>query len=66
MDAKNIIRIAISLFIVVLILVASSGWIWAGSHQPAAQSAASRVVLTLCIVAGLTGLTALWRTRSPK
>jgi hypothetical protein len=66
MDASNVIRIAISVFIVVLILVATSGWIWTGSHQPAAQSAASRIVLTLCIVAGLAGLTALWRTRTPK
>ena len=62
----NAIRILISLFIVVLIAVASTGWIWTGSHQPAAQSAASRVVLSLCILAGIVGLTTLWRRGSPR
>jgi hypothetical protein len=60
----NIIRVAISLFILVLIGVSATGWIWTGSHQPAAQSAASRVVLTLCILAGIGGLVALWRPRT--
>ena len=62
----NAVRILISLFIVVLIAVASTGWIWTGSHQSAAQAAASRVVLSLCILAGVVGLTALWRRRSPR
>ena len=63
MDAMNVIRGAISLFIVVLIVISASGWFWAGSHQAPAQSTASRVVLTICIVAGLIGLRALWRAR---
>jgi hypothetical protein len=62
----NIVRIAISLFILVLIVVSASGWIWTGSHQTASQAAASRIVLGLCILAGLVGLTALWRTRPTK
>jgi len=57
----NTVRIVISLFILLLIAVASTGWVWTGSHQSAAQSAASRVVLSLCILAGIVGLTALWR-----
>ena len=60
----NILRIVISLFIFVLIGVSATGWVWAGSHQPAAQSAVSRVVLTLCILAGIVGLVALWRPRA--
>ena len=62
----NVVRIIISLFILVLISVASTGWIWTGSHQPAAQAAASRVVLSLCILAGVVGLTVLWRTKTPR
>ena len=62
----NVVRIIISLFILVLISVASTGWIWTGSHQPAAQATASRVVLSLCILAGVVGLTALWRTKAPR
>jgi len=62
----NGIRIAISAFILILIGVATTGWIWTGRHQAAAQSTASRVVLSLCIVAGLVGLSALWRPRAGK
>ena len=64
--AKGRIRAAISLFIVVLIVVATTGLVWTGRHQGPAQSAASRVVLSLCIVAGVIGLSALWRTRATK
>jgi hypothetical protein len=64
MDAMNLVRIAISVFILVLIGVAGTGWVWSGSHQTAAQSTASRVVLTACILAGLAGLMAIWRTRT--
>jgi hypothetical protein len=64
MDAINLVRIAISVFILVLIGVAARGWMWTGSHQTAAQSTASRVVLTACILAGIVGLTAIWRART--
>jgi hypothetical protein len=57
----NIVRMTISLFIAVLIAVSTVGWIWTGSHQPASQAAASRVVLTLGVLAGIVGLVALWR-----
>ena len=63
MDVRNLVRLAISVFILVLIGVAATGWIWAGSHQSAAQSTASRVVLTACILAGIVGLMAIWRAR---
>lgn len=66
MTPMNPVRLAISLFIVVLIGVAARGWIWTGGHQPAAQATASRVVLTLCILAGLAGLGALWLRRPTK
>ena len=60
--AKNTVRIAISLFILVLIGVSVVGWVWTGGHQSTSQSEASRVVLTLAALAGVTGLVALWRT----
>ena len=61
LDASRVIRTAISAFLVVLIVVA-----WVGGHQPGSQALASRIVLTLCIVAGLVGLRALWRARPTK
>lgn len=66
MDAMNVVRIAISLFILVVVAVAVTGWIWTGTHQTAAQSAASRIVLSACILAGMAGLAALWRVRPTK
>ena len=66
MVAMNVIRLAISLFILVVIALAITGWFWTGAHQTASQSTASRVVLGLCVVAGIVGLTALWRTRQPR
>jgi hypothetical protein len=63
MDARNVVRFAISLFILIVVAVAVTGWIWAGSHQPRAQMIASRTVLTVCVLAGVIGLTALWRVR---
>jgi hypothetical protein len=47
----------------ILIAVFLVGWIWVGSHQPASQAAASRVVLTLGILAGVIGLAVIWRSR---
>jgi membrane protein YdbS with pleckstrin-like domain len=55
------IRLAISAFILVLIAVSAAGWIWTGGHQTPSQAIASRVVLALGVIAGVTGLTAVWR-----
>jgi hypothetical protein len=60
--AIYLVRITISLFILVLIGVSMVGWVWTGHHQSASQSDASRVVLTLAALAGVTGLVALWST----
>ena len=61
--ALTVFRFVITAFIVVLITVASTGWLWVGSHQSPAQAFASRVVLTLCVVAGLVGVRAVWSRR---
>lgn len=55
------IRLAISLFLVVLIGVSATGWVWTGAHQTASQSLASRTVLTLGMLGGLGALWVLWR-----
>jgi hypothetical protein len=61
-NAATIFRFAISCFVALLIVIAGSGWRWTGSHQPAAQAMASRMVLGLCICAGVVGLAAIWRS----
>jgi membrane protein YdbS with pleckstrin-like domain len=61
--ALNVVRFLITGFIVVLITIATTGWLWVGSHQSPSQALASRIVLTLCVVAGLIGVKALWSRR---
>ena len=61
--ALNVFRCVITGFIVVLITIATTGWLWVGSHQAPSQALASRVVLTLCVVAGLIGVRVLWSRR---
>ena len=63
MDASTVVRVAITGFILVLITIASTGWLWVGTHQAPAQALASRVVLTLCVAAGLAGVKAVWARR---
>jgi hypothetical protein len=55
------IRVAISLFILILLIAVVAGWVWTGSHQPPAQSLASRVVLTVAALVGVVGLVKIWR-----
>jgi hypothetical protein len=61
--AMNGVRLAITAFIAVLIVTATTGFVWVGRHQAASQAAASRTVLLLCIAAGLIGLRNIWRAR---
>jgi hypothetical protein len=63
-DARLWIRLAISLFVLILIGVSALGWVWTGAHQPVSQSAASRAVLSVGILAGVLTLWALWLARA--
>jgi len=62
-SALTVVRVVITGFILVLITIASTGWLWVGGHQAPAQALASRIVLTLCVVAGLIGMRAVWSRR---
>jgi hypothetical protein len=59
----NALRIAISLFILVLIALSAVGWVWTAAHQTAQQSAASHVVLGPGMLVGIGGVIAIWRVR---
>ena len=63
MSAATVVRFVITGFILVLITIASTGWLWVGGHQAPAQALASRIVLTLCVVAGLIGVKTVWTRR---
>lgn len=59
------IRLLISAFVAVLFAVLLRGWVWTAGHQTAAQAAASHVVLSLGLAAGVIGLYAIWRPARP-
>jgi hypothetical protein len=61
----NAIRIAITVFILLLIGVSVAGWQWTGAHQNASQAAASRAVLLVGALAGVVGLGVIWRHGRP-
>jgi hypothetical protein len=56
----TIIRVLISLFMGLLVVISIMGWVWTGAHQPLAQSVASRLVLGVSACAGILGLVAVW------
>jgi hypothetical protein len=60
-QAMTGIRIAITLFILVLVTLVALGWQWTSQHQAPAQAMASHVVLGLAALFGLVALVAVWR-----
>ena len=55
------VRIAITAFVLLLLIIVSLGWIWTTRHQPPAARFASHVVQSLAALAGLFALTKIWR-----
>jgi uncharacterized membrane protein YbhN (UPF0104 family) len=60
-EAMNLVRILISLFMVILLVIIALGWSWTGSHQAPALAMASHVVLGIAALAGIYALVTLWR-----
>ena len=58
----TVVRVLISLFVLLLIVVSAAGWIWAAGHQPPGQAAASHFVLGLGMLAGVVCLVTVWRS----
>ena len=59
----NLIRTAISVFIVLLLVSAAAGWRWTTGHQSPPLAEASHVVLALSAAAGVIGLVVIWGGR---
>lgn len=58
----NIIRILMSFFLVVLLVLSIAGWIWAGGGSTP-QPNGARLVLALCGLTSVGSLYLLWRTK---
>ena len=61
MTAFNGVRIAITLFVLVLLVIVTLGWRWTASHQPPPQRTASHVVLAISAFGGVFALGKIWR-----
>ena len=57
----TLLRIAISAFVAILLVVLGLGWIWTSRNQPAVLATASHVVLGIAGLAGLFALFVIWR-----
>jgi membrane protein YdbS with pleckstrin-like domain len=57
----RLVRVAITIFVVLLLTVVTMGWIWTGSHQPPPLRTASQVVLAVSAFAGIFALARIWR-----
>jgi membrane protein YdbS with pleckstrin-like domain len=64
--AMNVVRIAITIFVLGLLTIVTLGWIWTGSHQPPPLRTASHIVLAIAALAGIFALAKIWRTESPR
>ena len=55
------IRIAITLFVLLLLGTVALGWIWTNTHQPPPLRTASHAVLSIAALAGIFAPTRIWR-----
>lgn len=55
------VRIAITGFVALLLIIAALGWVWTARHQPPPLRTASRVVLTIAALAGVFAVAKIWR-----
>jgi tellurite resistance protein TehA-like permease len=60
------VRIAITMFVLALLVIVILGWRWTGSHQPPPLRTASHTVLAIAGLSGIFALTKIWRSESPR
>jgi hypothetical protein len=56
----TVVRVVMSMFAALLVIVAVMGWFWTRQHQVPTQAIASHIVLAASALAGLTGLFSIW------
>lgn len=58
---RNQVRMAITLFILVLLATVVLGWMWTNTHQPPPLRTASHTVLGIAALAGFFAVAKIWR-----
>ena len=59
---QTAVRIAITVFILLLLTVVTLGWIWTSGHQQPPLRTASQMVLAIAALSGMFALTRIWRS----
>ncbi len=59
----NGVRLAITSFMLVLLVIVAMGFVWTASHQPPAARIASHIVLGISGFSGIFALVKIWRPR---
>jgi hypothetical protein len=57
----NRVRIAITVFMLILLTVVAMGWRWTSTHQQPPLRTGSQVVLAIAGLSGLFALATIWR-----
>ena len=55
-----VVRIAITVFVVLILTVVALGWAWTSSYQPPPFRTASYLVLAMTALAGVFALARIW------
>jgi hypothetical protein len=58
---RNAIRMAITGFVALLLVIVSLGWSWTAGHQAPPLRTASHVVLAVAALAGVFAVARIWR-----
>ena len=58
---RNIVRAAITAFMLILLTVVSMGWRWTSTHQQPPLRTGSQIVLAIAGLSGLFALATIWR-----
>ena len=60
----NAIRIAITVFVLILISLIGAALVWTSGHQPPPLRTASQIVLSAAAAAGIFAIVRIWTARS--
>jgi hypothetical protein len=59
------VRMAITIFVLILLTIVTLGWRWTNLHQAPALKMASHVVLGIAALAGIFAIARVWRDDPP-
>jgi len=62
---RSAVRIVITGFVTLLLIIVALGLVWTARHQPPPLRTASHIVLTIAALAGIFAVAKIWRGDEP-